>query len=148
MKLYKKLLYGCIRNNIINYSDFELVVAECTHIMNRRPIGFRDALRDTSTRDTIPNCVTPEMIVFGRELISVNILPMDNETDWKPPGSPIALFQNLAKLRHSLYRTYEREFLSTLISQSTDLPNRYKPKLYKTVNVGDIVLIKENYIKR
>ena len=40
-----------------------------------------------------------------------------------------------------------KEFISTLIKQSIDKTNRYCPDIHKTLNIGDIILLKDVYIK-
>ena len=91
---------------VVNYSDFELIVSESIHIVNRRPIAFKEALRDNSASDYTPKPITPEMIVYGHELVSVNVLPV-TEDEWRPPVSPVELFDNLSDIRRSLYHIYE-----------------------------------------
>ena len=39
-------------------------------------------------------------------------------------------------------------FLPKLIQQATDVPNRYTPKKHVKLTPGDVVLIKENLLKR
>ena len=148
VKLVKRLIYGSIGKRVISYSDFELLVAECSHIVNRRPICWKEGLRDCSPSQNIPTPITPELILRGYELVSVNVLPIENKDEWKPHGSPETLFDNLTEVRESLYSIYQNEFLNTLVKQSTDLPKRYKPKSHHRLNVGDIVLIKDDLIKR
>ena len=42
---------------------------------------------------------------------------------------------------------YNSEFLSQLISQATDSKSRYKPITHKGLQAGDIVLLKEPFLK-
>ena len=74
VKLTKRLLYGSIQNNILNLRDFEFIVCKTTHLVNRRPIAFKEGLRDT-TGDEVPQTVTPEMLIHGRSLASINVIP-------------------------------------------------------------------------
>ena len=46
-----------------------------------------------------------------------------------------------------LIKLYNEEFLPKLIGQATDEKSRYKPVTHKSLNVGDIVLIKEDFTK-
>ena len=46
VKMVKRLLYGSIRNNILNYFDFDFLVCQVVHLANRRPIAFGEALRN------------------------------------------------------------------------------------------------------
>ena len=53
----------------------------------------------------------------------------------------------MRKVRSSLHDLYSDEYLYKLIVQATDKRNRYKPVKHKTLNVGDIVLVKETNCK-
>ena len=44
VKLVKRLIYGSIRNNILNYFDFDFLVCQVVHLANRRPIALRRLL--------------------------------------------------------------------------------------------------------
>ena len=80
--------------------------------------------------------------------MSAYIIPTNHADEWKPPGSPGAMFENLSKIRSELYKTYEGEFLDTLTHQATDLPSKYKPVSHAKIKVGDLVLIREDFLKR
>ena len=64
VKLTKRLLYGCIKNNILDYFDFEFIVGKVVHLVNRRPIAFKESLRDSETED-LPELITPELLFEG-----------------------------------------------------------------------------------
>ena len=83
VKLTKRLIYGAIGKNIINHRDFEFVVAKTKHLINRRPVALKDLLRDSS--DIVPEVITPEMLLYGRELVSLNIIPNLQEPPDKDP---------------------------------------------------------------
>ena len=53
----------------------------------------------------------------------------------------------LSKVREKLIETYNCEFTNTLIAQSVDKQNRYKPVLHHKLKVGDVVLLKEQHLK-
>ena len=147
VKMVKRLVYGSIRNLIIDYFDFEFLTAQVTHLVNRRPIGFKDALRDESVDHEIPCPITPEILLKGHELISVNIVPElqgldDVDQDWHE--SPVdKKFEKLKKARKYLNEIYNGEFLSTLIKQATDSKTRYQPVKHTRLSLGDLVLMKE-----
>ena len=148
VKMIKKLMFGAIGKQICNYSEFEMLVDECVHVVNRRPIGLLSPLNDMSPNESVPVTLTPEMIVHGHELVSFNVIPSSHADDWRPPGAPHILYENLNEMREKLYAIYEEEFLNTLVKQATDIPQRYKPKLHFKLKCGDIVLIKDEFIKR
>ena len=48
VKLTKRLLYGSMHNNILSFRDFDFIVHKTNHLVNRRPIAFKESLRDSS----------------------------------------------------------------------------------------------------
>lgn len=148
IKQAKRLVYGSIRNNVIDYFDFELIIQEVASIMNKRPIAFLPALRENSI-DEIGEAISPEMLVHGNILPTVNCIPQlqpdAEEEEWTPPGSAEipAVYRKLQKIRSQLADLYREEFLSTMVQQATDRPGRYKKQLHRPLAVGDVVLLKE-----
>ena len=67
VKMIKRLVYGAIRNNVLKYHDFELIIAQTVSLLNKRPIAFKEVLRDNSN-DVVPSPITPELLTKGREL--------------------------------------------------------------------------------
>ena len=153
VKFTKRLIYGAIKKNVIDYFEFEFIIAQTVHLVNRRPIAFKEALRD-SIGDDIPEAITPEMLVHGFALASVNVIPelhMDSEESWNPEDCSVSGikkdYKQLTKIREALVKIYQDEFLANLIYQATDLKDRYKPVKHKAIKPGDIVLLKEPYTK-
>ena len=145
VKLTKRLIYGVIGKNIINHRDFEFVVAKTKHLINRRPVAFKDLLRDSS--DIVPEVITPEMLLYGRELVSLNIIPNLQEPPDKDPewcNEELSLkFSKLHSVLYKLKALYADEFIGKLIYQAVNERDRYKPVSHNEVRVGDIVLLKE-----
>ena len=153
VKLTKRLIYGAIKNNILTYRDFEFIICQTVHLVNRRPIAFKEALRDSSG-DEVPEPITPESLIRGYDLLSLNIIPelhRDPEPGWDPSldlQTKIKTdFSQLQKIRSNLIDAYHSEFLSGLVHQAVNVKDRYKPVTHKSVSKGDIVLIKEQYTK-
>ena len=73
VKMIKKLIFGAIKNNVLNYDEFEFLVCNVIHIVNRRPIAFKEALRENSI--DVPEPLTPEILLRGHELSSLNLIP-------------------------------------------------------------------------
>ena len=73
VKMVKHLVQKSIKNYSLQFHDFEFLIHQAVHIINRRPISFKDALRDESL--DIPEIITPEKLIHGRELVSVNVIP-------------------------------------------------------------------------
>ena len=155
VKLVRRLIFGSIRNNVVNMRDFEFLVSETVHLVNRRPIAFQEALQDTSN-DTIPNPITPEKLIHGYDLVSVNIIPElqpdpDPDPEWMTSKGPVdqikESYQKLKIVRSNLIKTYNSEFLYNLIKQAVNDKNRYQPIDHKPLQKGDIVLLKEENCK-
>ena len=153
VKLTKRLLYGAIGKNIIQYRDFEFLIAHTVHLINRRPVAFKEALRDT-VGDHIPDPITPENLIHGYDLVSVNIIPelhIDSEPDWHPgdhSGTKLREdYSKLQKIRSNLVKLYQEEFIATLVNQAVDVSDRYKPITHRSISEGDVVLLKENFTK-
>lgn len=150
VKLVKRLIFGSIRNNILSYHDFDFLVCQVTHLANRRPVAFKEALRDGT--NNIPDPITPELLIRGYELSSLNLIP---DLQPGPVGEgeygfdkPIHNeFYQLAKVRKSLMSIYNEEFLQTLLSQAVDRKDRFRPVKHEPLAVGDIVLVKEENTK-
>jgi len=56
-------------------------------------------------------------------------------------------YSKLKKVRENLIEKYNNEFLTTLTEQATKKTDRYKRKHHQRLKVGDIVLLKEKYLK-
>ena len=153
VKLVKRLIFGSIKNNILEYHDFEFLIYYVVHLINRRPIAFKEALRDPNL-DTVPEPITPEHLIRGYELTSINIIPdlqdvPSSDPDWSANlnASIKDQYKKLRKVRSDLINIYQNEFLGTLISQAVDRKDRYKAVNHKYLRKGDIVLLKETNIK-
>ena len=135
--------------------DFDFLIAQVVHLVNRRPIAFKEGLRNDSVSLDIPSPITPEILLHGRELVSVNIIPClqpNSEPDeWLPGDNVVKHIQNscnkLLKARGFLTKIYHEEFLSKLITQSTNSSNTFKPVNHNKVGVGDLVVLKEQFTK-
>ena len=153
VKLTKRLIHGSIRNNILDFRDFEFLVAQVVHIVNRRPVAYKECLR-TSDIDNIPVPVTPEMLIKGHELNSINVIPeLQGGRDleqWIPDNPQEFIAESYAKLlriRDQLIKMYNEEFLSTLVHQAVNEKGRYSPVTHKPLSRGDVVMIKEPNLK-
>jgi hypothetical protein len=155
VKLTKRLLAGSIKNNVLLLREFEYFVAQAVHLVNRRPIAFQESLRDSSG-DTLPEPITPELLIHGHHLLSINIVPsmqsVSDETFIADPNfDPINIvkdtFSKLRTVRSNLIKRYNDEFLTNLIYQATNEKSRYKPVHHEPIQPGDVVLLKETNLK-
>ena len=74
VKLTKRLIFGAIRNYVLDIRDFEFIVYQTINLVNKRPIAFKDSLRDPSV-DEFLNVITPENLLKGHNLVSINLIP-------------------------------------------------------------------------
>ncbi|XP_068234314.1 uncharacterized protein [Palaemon carinicauda] len=134
--------------------DFEYLVCHAVHLINRRPIAFKEALRDCS--NNVPTPITPEELIHGYSLVSLNIIPAlqadpDSDEDFQVYFDVVhkikTSYEKLKQIRTNLLEIYHREFMNTLIKQATDKKDRYAPVNHKQISIGDIVLIKEDGYK-
>ncbi len=155
VKATKRLIYGSIRNNVLECREFEFIVGQTVHLINRRPVAFKDGLRDNSG-EYVPDPITPESLIHGHNLVSLNMIPYlqsDPEPDPYLISSedPVSLIKNsfskLKKVRSKLIESYNSEFVGQLIDQAVNSPGRYKPVKHKKLQKGDIVLLKEINVK-
>ncbi|XP_068238345.1 uncharacterized protein [Palaemon carinicauda] len=152
VKLSKRLIQGAIGKNILPYKDFGFIVSKTVHLINRRPIAFKDSLREYSLEE-LPEVITPEKLLYGRDLVTLNIIPQLQGTTTDPDWSvdPVDLIRNaydkLVRVQSKLIDIYNNEFLNHLVYQATSKKDRYKPVPHKQLKVGDLVLVKENMTK-
>ena len=151
VKLTKRLMFGAIGNNVLQFRDFEFFVAQTVHLVNKRPIAFKNTLSDSSSEEFL-NIITPENLLKGHNLISINLIPSlqpdidENDPEWSSAAHVDCIrdmSKNLRRVRENLITRYHNEFLAKLIDQAVDVKDRYKPVKHCGLNVNDIVIIKE-----
>ena len=151
VKLAKRLLFGSIRNKILDILDFQFQVAQTVHLLNRRPLFFKEAVRDGVT-DILPSPITPEILIRGYELVSMNLVPQLNKPldDYVPFCNAAHVSdsqEKLAKCRATLVEIYNENFLSNLIEVSGSNPKRFVPVKHHPIKVGDVILLREPFLK-
>ena len=155
VKFIKRLLFGAIKNNVLQYHDFEFMIVQTISLLNKRPIAFKQGLRDTDS-EGIPSPISPELLLKGKETITVNIVPPlhpgeDNDVDWSARLSSKDVlrqeFSKLRKARENIFEIYNVEFTQMLIDQATNDGQRYKPVPHHKLRIDDIILLKENNTK-
>ena len=86
VKQVKWAIYKSIKKYILDYFDFEFLIAQTIHMMNKRPVAFKETLRSVPD-DSIPDCITPEMLIKGYDTCSILIIPQlcdRMEGEWDP----------------------------------------------------------------
>ena len=153
VKQTKRLLIKSIGKQILDFQSMDLLVCKTAHVMNRRPLIFKEYLTDSEQID-VPTTITPENLIFARELLSLNIIPylvpFEIYDGFKLNSSEDSLVRDYAKLRKvndRLVDTYSQEFLSNLVEQATSKKGRFKPIKHESLNIGDVVLLKEDNTK-
>ena len=149
-KMVKQFLQKSIRNNVLDYFDFTFLISKAVHLINKRPVAFRESLRALPS-DQVPTCVTPEMLLRGFETATVNLIPQLQtvEDDFNPNIPSVAsTYEQLSRVRRNLIDLYHSDFVTNLIYQAVDKKDRFKPVTHKTVQPGDIVLLVDPHLKQ
>ena len=116
--MVKRLLFGSIKNLVLSYSDFEYVVRHTVHLANRRPIAFKESLREINL-NSVPEVITPEHLIKGYESTSLNIIPElhpipDTDPEWRDDINPSHHikdeYSKLRKVRHNLIENITMSF--------------------------------------
>ena len=149
IKQVKNIITKSVGRRILEDQDFELLVKKTIMLVKKRPIAFKNSL---TTIDAEVNAITPEMILKGREVTCVNILPPNNTEDLDDvTGSETSTierrYDQLAKAREKLTELYQGEFMQTLMAQAVDRKGRYRKKRHREIRMGDIIGIKSNVLK-
>ena len=122
---------------------------------NRRPIAFKQGLREGNL-NFVPEPITPEHLIKGYELTSLNLIPNlqtlpETDPEWREDlnlaESVKDEYLKLRKVRHNLIEKYHSEFIGTLVSQAVDRKDRYKPVTQHSIKPGDLILLKEVHTK-
>ena len=93
------------------------------------------------------------MLIFGYSLSSINVIPDLQERPLDPnyyesgPKRVVAEFEQLNRVRNKLNNLYHHEFIQTLSQQALDKTDRYTEVTHESPQVGDLVLIKEQFSK-
>ena len=151
VKLTKDLISASIKKLVLDYLDFEFIICQTVHIVNRRPIAFKESLRENSV-DELPEIITQECLIYGYNLTSLNVIPElqaePEDTDWTPGSKSVKTeYSKLQSARKRLIAIYNEEFIPKLIEQAVDSSDRYKPITHKKIKIGDLVLLKEPFLK-
>ena len=154
VKMTKRLIPGAIRNSVLSLREFELIIAQTICLVNKRPIAFKESIRDENTLvPEIPPPITPELLIKGYETLLFNVSPEppENELTVLPIDKNLdnirAMSSALSNSRVRFNKLYHEEFLGNLLSQATNVKGRYLPQPHKPLKVGDIVLLKEEHLK-
>ena len=150
VKIAKRMINGLVGKQNLDIFDFQFLLDQTVCLVNKRPIAFKEALRDNSVEKVLPAPISPESLLRGHDLATLNILPsreVDIDPDWLPEKDSksrvINSFEKLNKNREKLAEIYQEEFLAELTHLATNRKDRYAQLKHEKLNVGDICLIKE-----
>ena len=151
VKIIKLLIDKVLKHQTLDIEDFRFLVEEVQHMANKRPVAFKNALRDSIDSEVIDS-ITPELLVKGYHLNSLNIIPQLQivPEEWRLDELNLNIneaSEKLKKSREKLKDVYHNEFLQELIHQATNRKDKYRPVSHRPLQVGDIVLLKERYAK-
>ena len=155
VKQVKHLIYSSIGKRILNLDEFYFITSECKMLVNKRPICYKDSLREASEDPSIP-IITPELLLKGYEVDFLSVIPQLSDTfDDKdyvpyPTKNKEDLFESFKKLqtcKTELNKLYYNEFIDNLRLQSLDKASRYRSRSHDILDEGDLVLIRQAMIK-
>ena len=150
VKQVKRLIFKSIGNYVLEYFNFEFLIKKAVHLINKRPIAFKDGLR-TLSKDELPYAISPEILIKGFETPSLSVIPDFHQIDDNFDPLRVSFgqeFSKLVKVRQNLIEQYHGEFLATLIHQAVDKDSRYKPIPHSPMKEGDIVLLVDPHLKQ
>ena len=148
VKQVKSLITKSIGKLIMELPDFQLLITKTQHIINRRPVAFKEVLQNSDEEDVL-SPITPEMLIYGRELVSMDLIPHAEQGDEGFNEMRLSWqFKKLSKANSKLVELYSTEFLRNLMIQAVDKKERYKPVVHKSISPGDLVLLVEANTKR
>ena len=150
VKLVKTMIVKSIRKVVLDYFDFEMIINQTVHLVNKRPLAFKEGLRSLNIDET-PEPITPEMLLRGYDTCSINIIPsLQGAVEDPSYGEEVvsSRYHKLSIVRSNLLEEYQSQFLSTLLTQATDRKGRYIPKQHIPLKPGDVVMLVEKHFKQ
>jgi hypothetical protein len=151
VKMVKRLIFEAVRNLILAYHDFEKLLNQTRNLVNQRPVALHEPLRD-SVPD-VPEPITPGILIHGRTLVSPGFIPSycTSDEDYAQSCTRVQSitkeFAKITKTRDKLVSIYNDEFAKQLLDQAVDQKGRYSPVNHVKLQIGDIVLLKEEHCK-
>ena len=111
------MIFGSIRNNILDIIEFEYTISYVIHLVNKRPIAFKDESRCC---ENIPQPITLEILIRGYELTSLNIIPdlldIPEDSPWSSKSelnsSIKDSYHKLRKVKSAVKKLYTQEFFA------------------------------------
>ena len=150
----KHVLYSSIGKRLLTLRELELCVAEAMHLVNKRPIALKEMLSSSDITNEMPYALTPEVLIKGYQVPSLNILPLSSnddlhDPDWTSSGTSKLYdsFRQLSAVRNKIADIYSDCFSLDLEKKATNIPNRFKKQSLVDLKVNDVVKIKTRLLK-
>jgi hypothetical protein len=148
--LIKKFVQGAIRNNVLDFYQFSHVIKQCVCYANKRPITQKAGLREQNVDEEFL-VLSPEYLQFGYELPILEVpYPNSDTDDWAlecKNACDTEKLQKMLKIKNNLRDHYHSEFIYGLLDQSVKDKGKYLPINHQQIREGDIVLIKDTFVK-
>ena len=135
VKIVKTLLKKLLGTATYRFDELQTFLFEIEHIVNNRPITYMYA-------DEVEPCLTPNHLVFGRRLN----LKSTTTSDQLPPTNEAPSFNDLETTLNDFWRRWRTEYLTELREHQRNTSS--KKTMNPPPNVGDIVIIEEEYMPR
>lgn len=144
--LVRKLIQGSIRNNILDFQQFSHVIKQCICYANKKPLSI-ESLRGENPDDQF-QIFSPEFLKFGYETAVLEVNGGNESDDWMFEDLEVKEeMKKMLEVKEKLRNSYHSEFLYGLLNQATKEKDKYVPVLHNTLAIGDVVLIKDPYVK-
>ena len=86
VKMTEQLLYKAIPNVLLEQFDFEYLICKTVDLINKRPIAFKDSLRNLPD-DELPLYIIPEILIKLYKTVTLNIIRQfqfdDHDLNWE-----------------------------------------------------------------
>ena len=69
---------GIIGKKVLEIFDFLFTMSQAKCLIFKRPVAFKESLRDYQVYGVLPAPITPECLLRGHDLVTVNILSGQN----------------------------------------------------------------------
>lgn len=142
----KKMIQGSIRNNVLDFLDFQHIIKQSICYMNKKPLNDKSALREQNV-DNEFEVISPEYLKFGYETQVIECIFDEEQVDSYEEESMNKDLHKIIDIKQNLRHAYHQGYLLSMQDQATKYENKYFPKSHTKVEIGDIVLIKDPLIK-
>ena len=134
IKIVKTLLKKLLGTATYRFDEIQTFLLEIEHIVNNRPITYMYG-------DEVEPCLTPNHLVFGRRLNLKSAFTNEQLPTNEPPS-----YSKLETTLNDFWKRWRNEYLTELREHQRRTST--KKTMNSPPNVGDIVIIEEEYTPR